>query len=395
MKFGFAILCTLALSSLAAAQSSNTPTVTGALDGPRTAIFVSPKDSCDVNDVPDAMARAFRDYTGTVHFSTASSELFQSLGPTLDTVEHSCVRAFNSANDPNPADFNDQVWLDSFYTLDGKDIAVLAHTEYHGWAIQGECNVQGNNQYSQCEYDSDTYHVSHDGGYHFYTPNPPGNFVAGFPYQYVIDDGPMGYSVDTNIVKYDGWYYAVATDYSWPPNCAAGTSNPCLVPYGGSPLRTQDVFDPASWRSWNGKDFSMTFADPYVGTVANPQAHTSVPVQYMNYVNGISVYQNVVVATLWDYWDYALGTPGMYLTTSTDLVHWTTPTLVVTVNQLLSEDEAGSWLYAYFSLLDPDAPDMNFSQTGDHPYLYYVRLDLNNTGNRVLYRRRVSLTANP
>ncbi len=393
MRTIFPAFAAILLVAGAVAQSSTT--VQGQLDGPRTAIFVSPKDSCDVNDVPDSMARAFRDYKGTVHFSSASSELFPSLGPTLDTVEHSCVRAFNSVNDANPADFNDQVWLSSFYTLDGRNIAVLAHTEYHGWAIQGECNVQGNNQYSQCEYDSDTYHVSEDGGYHFFTPSPPENFLAGFPYQYIIDDGPMGYSVDTNIIQHDGWYYAVATDYSWPPNCAAGTSMPCLVPYGAAPLRTQNVFDPTSWRGWNGKEFSVAFADPYVGTVANPLEHVYTPIQYLAYVNAINVYprENVVVATLWDYWDYALGPPGLYLTTSTDMVHWSKPALVVTVQQLLSEDEPGSWLYAYFSLIDPDAPDLNFAQLGNHPYLYYVRLDLNNTGNRILFRRRITLNA--
>jgi hypothetical protein len=83
----------------------------------------------------------------------------------------------------------------------------------------------------------------------------------------------------------------------------------------------------------------------------------------------------------------------MYLTTSTDLVHWTQPTLVVTVSALLSEDPKGNWLYAYFSLIDPDAPDLNFSVIGNHPYLYYVRLDTNNAENRVLFRRRVSITS--
>ena len=395
------VFCSLTMIAFAAAQNtlvddqaSTAPTVKAALDGPRTAIFVSPQDSCDPNDVPDAMARAFRDYTGTVHFSSASSELFQSLGPTLESVKHNCDRVFNSANDINPGHFNDQVWLDSFYTLDGKNIAVLAHTEYHGWAIPGQCHVQGNNQYSACEYDSDTYHFSKDGGYHFETPKVPGNFLAGFPYKYQIDDGPMGYSVDTNIIKYQGWYYAVATDYSWPPNCYGTTGqHRCLVPSGGAPIRTKNVFDPASWRSWNGTNFGLSFVDPYSGPVSHPQEHVYTPVPYMGFVNAINVYHplNVVVATLWDYWDNELGPPGIYFTTSTDLVHWTTPTLVVKLDELLAEDPKGNWLYAYFSLIDPDAPDMNFSVVGDHPYLYYVRLD-NNSGNRVLYRRRITLT---
>jgi hypothetical protein len=368
--------------------------VKGALDGPRTAVFETPKESCNQNDVPDAMARAFRDYTGTVHFVSASSDLFQSLGPTLENLKHSCEAAFLSENDPKPADFNDQVWIDSFYTFDGNTIAALSHTEYRGWAIPGECHVQGSSQYSECEYDSDTYHQSNDGGYHFESFVVPENFVVGVPYRYQIDDGPTGYSVDTNIVEYGGWFYAVATAWTWPPNCSGQTGpSRCLIS-GGAPVRTQDVFDPSSWRGWNGTDFSLTFVDPYLGPVANPQKHVYTPVPYMGFVNAINVYEpaNIVVATLWDYWDNELGPPGMYLTTSTDLVNWTKPTLVVTFKSLLAEDPKGSWLYAYFSLIDPDAPDMNFSIIGDHPYLYYVRLDNNNSQNRVLFRRRITLT---
>jgi hypothetical protein len=83
------------------------------------------------------MARAFRDSTRTIHFVSASSDMFQSLGPILEALKHSCQAAFRSANDPNPADFNDQAWLDSFYTLGGKIIAALSHTEYHAWPHTG------------------------------------------------------------------------------------------------------------------------------------------------------------------------------------------------------------------------------------------------------------------
>jgi hypothetical protein len=362
------------------------------------AVFITPKDSCDSNDIPDAMARAFRDSSGVIHFTTASSELFQSLGPSLNQLHHSCEAAFNSANDTNPAAFNDQAWLDSFYTLDGKTVAALSHTEYHGWAIPGECHVQGNNQYSACEYDSDTYHQSNDGGYHFESFKAPGNFIAGIPYKYEIDRGPMGYSVDTNVIEYEGWYYAVATDWTWPPNCAGSTGpHRCLVPTGGAPLRTTNVFDPASWRAWNGTDFSMSFVDPYIGPVSHPEEHVYAPVPYMGFVNAINLYQvspgrTVVIATLWDYWDNELGPEGLYFTTSTDLIHWTKPRLAATLKQITANDPKGSWLYAYFSLLDPDAPDKNFSVVGDNPYLYFVRLNANNVGERVLFRQRINLS---
>jgi hypothetical protein len=37
------------------------------LDGPPVATFDTKKDSCELTDIPDAAARAFRDYTGTTH----------------------------------------------------------------------------------------------------------------------------------------------------------------------------------------------------------------------------------------------------------------------------------------------------------------------------------------
>jgi len=399
MRRTLPFLCGLALIAACAAQSADPsaalPTITGTLEGSRVPVFRTPQDSCILNDIPDAMARAFRDYAGTVHFVTASSDMFQSLGPDLDSLSRSCTPAFISANDGNPADFNDQVWIDSFYTFDGMKIAGLSHTEYHGWSFPGECH---SSNVGECEYDADTYHQSSDGGYKFESFPAPRNFLAGIPYTYEVDNGPMGYSVDTNIVELGGWYYAVATAWTWPPNCSGVQGpNPCLVPTGGAPIRTHDVFDPASWRSWNGKDFSLSFADPYLGPVLHPEEHVYTPVPYMGFVNAVNVYQsaNLVVATLWDYWDNELGPPGMYLTTSKDLVKWTKPQLVVTVAQIEANDPKGSFLYAYFSMIDPKAPDMNFSTIGDHAYLYYVRLNNNNVYDRVLFRQKIKLTLNP
>lgn len=382
-------------SASPAQQPSSAPSMKAVLDGDRTAVFSTPQDSCSSDDIPDAMARAFRDDMGTIHFISASSITYQSLGPTLESLEHSCEPAFVSANNPDPAAYNDQVWLDSFYTFDGKRIAALSHTEYHGWSHPGECNEQNPNNYFYCEYDSDTYHQSSDGGYHFNGFKAPANFVAGVPEKYAIDRGPMGYSVDSNIVEYGGWYYAIVTDWPWPRNCSGETGpHHCVVPLGGAPMRTTDVFDPGSWRSWNGTDFSVSFVDPYLGPVSHLPEHIFTPVKWMQFVNGLNVYQpsNVVVATLWDYWDDELGPPGLYFTTSTDLIHWTKPALVVTLAKIRANDPKGSWLYAYFSLIDPDAPDPSFSVIGDHPYLYYVRLNNNNVYDRVLFRQRLTLS---
>jgi hypothetical protein len=403
MKRTLPILFSLVLVAVSSGQSqpgpAKTPTVKGVLDfSSRTAVFTTPEQSCNSNDIPDAMARGFRDYTGTVHLVAASSELFQNIGPTLDSVQHSCEVGHRSANDPNPADFNDQTWIDSFYTFDGKTIAGLTHTEYHGWAHPGECHSQN---YSECEYDSDTYHQSTDGGYHFESFKAPANFLAGIPYKYEVDRGPSGYSVDSNIIEVDGWFYAMVTSYSWPPNCTGQTGpNRCLVPGGGGPIRTQDVFDASSWRGWSGTDFSVSFVDPYPGPVEHREDHVYTPVEYMDVVTAINIFQpsnvviaTLVIATLWNPWDNEYGAKGLYLSTSTDLVNWTKPTLVATLDQFLDQEPTGSWSYAYFSLIDPAAPDLSFSIIGDHPDLYYVRFD-NNSSGRVLFGQGIQLTLN-
>jgi hypothetical protein len=167
------------------------------------------------------------------------------------------------------------------------------------------------------------------------------------------------------------------------------------VPGGGGPIRTTDVFDASSWRGWNGTDFSVSFVDPYPGPVEHPEEHVYTPVPYMDVVTAINIFQpsNVVVATLWNPWDNEYGRKGLYLSTSADLVNWTKPTLVATVDQFLAQEPKGSWSYAYFSLIDPAAPDLNFSIIGDHPYLYYVRFD-NNSSGRVLFRQGIRLTEN-
>lgn len=385
------------------------PTISAKLVGSRSIVFATPKDACNQNDIPDSMARAFRDYTGTVHVLASSSELFQNLGPTLEDVHHSCDPGFNSVGDPNPADYNDQIWLSSFYTSDGVKVAALSHTEYHGWAHPGECATQN---IIECEYDSDTFHLSTDGGYHFESFKVPKNFVAGVPYKYEIDGGPTGFSVDTGIIHFQGWYYAVATAWTWPLGRSGQTvAVSCLIS-GGAPIRTHDVFDPSSWRAWSGTDFTVQFVDPYLGPVTNPQAHVYAPVSYMSYIYAINIFRKAdgaqhgdrlqsvedfqpgdfVFATLWDVYDNNLGPQGLYFSTTTDLVHWTKPTLVVTLQELLAQDPPGTF-YAYFSVLDPHAPDRSFTIVGDHAYLYYVRLN-SNTSNRVLFRQPIELHRN-
>lgn len=388
----YAIVFTM-IAAASAQQPATDHTVTGVFQGSRAVVFDTNRDSCELIDIPDAPARAFRDDKGIVHLVSSHYVMRASIGRTLETVKHNCEVAYRSDRDPNPAHFDDYTWLDSFYSIDGQWVVALGHMEYHGWEHPGECSTT--NYTAACWYNADTFHFSADGGYHFWSLEPPQNYILSLPYKYKVNDGPEGYSIDTNIVKVGKWYYAMVTDWPWPPNCGQGTNPPCLVPFGGAPIRTDDITDPASWRGWNGTQFNVSFADPYPGPVSHPEDHVYTPVLYMWYVNALNYHEATkqFVATLFDPWNTAYGPPGAYLSTSPDLIHWSTPTLLATVADLLAKEPAGNWSYAYFSLLDPQCADANFSRIGDEPYLYYVRFDNNHPPYvRTLFRQKIKLT---
>jgi hypothetical protein len=363
------------------------------LDGPPVAAFDTRRDSCELIDIPDAAARAFRDNKGTTHLIASHYVTRAGLGPTLETAKHNCQVVYRSRHDGNPADFDDATWLTQFYSVDGKQIVAFGHMEYHGWEHAGMCASKTDT--ASCWYNVSTFLTSNDGGYHFASPKAPANYLVSLPYKYRPNQGPEGYSADLSLLKVGDSYYSAVYSWAWPPNCGQGKGQrPCLVPDATCPIRTANVLDPSSWRGWDGNDFTVTFVDPYRGPVANPQAHVCAPVSYLDYANGLSYHEasHLFVATLWNQGSGGFGPMGVYFTTSPDFIHWSKPQLAITQNQMLLREREGNWSYAYFSLIDPSSRDPSYGTITDHPYLYYVRMDgYHPPYQRVLFRQRVKL----
>jgi hypothetical protein len=362
------------------------------LSGPPVATFDTKRDSCEQIDIPDDAARAFRDYKGTVHLIASHYVTRAGLGPTLETAKHNCQVAYDSRHDGNIADFDDATWLNAFYNIDGKRIVALGHMEYHGWE-HGMCKVKTDT--NDCWYNVDTFNISEDGGYHFSRPKPPANYFLSLPYKYEVSQGPEGYSVDSNIIKVGEWYYDSVSGWPWPPNCGTGKGQrPCLVPGGVCPIRTPNILDASSWRGWDGKAFTVTFADPYRAPVVNPAAHVCKPVANIDFSTGFNYYEpsHLFVAVIFTPGETAYGVAGVYFSTSKDFANWSKPILAMTMNQMLRREPLGNWSYQYFSLIDPKSSDSTYMTITETPYLYYVRMD-NNHGpyQRVLFRQRINL----
>jgi hypothetical protein len=304
------------------------------------------------------------------------------LGPSLNQLSHNCRVIYRSPKDTDPSHFQDNNWLYSFYSPDGRVIAALAHSEYDGDEIPGMCATPKDP--NNCWWNTITFAQSFDGGYSFEVPAPPRNLVAALPYRYIVGNraSAYGYYGPTNIMKVGGFYYSLINE--WPYQAQKGGA--CLI-------RTSDVFNPQSWRAWDGKGFNVQFVDPYRETIAKPEEHVCVPV-LVGAANSLLQHArsgNFIVTQFVP--DDRFGGPsGIYIQASHDLMHWSKPSLLVRFSELLAADGPGNWTYGYDSLLDPASTDRNFSTISDTPYLYYVRSDADRPPyTRVLFRRQIKL----
>jgi hypothetical protein len=356
------------------------PNLSGAVLGARQLVFDT-RNQCEQIDIPDAPARAFRDFRGQVHLLASHFVARAMVGISLDQVVHDCHVVYRSPRDVDPARFQYKAWLYSFFTLDGRRIAALLHSEFDADEIPGMCATP--QDANNCWWNTITFAESLDGGNTFTEPSAPGNLVASLPYRYTVGNrsSAYGYNMPTNILLVDGFYYALIND--WPYK---------LQQYGPCLIRSRNVFDPTAWRGWDGTSFNVRFVDPYRQKVDKPADHVCRPVLAGTVGSLVRDERSgAFIVTQFAADDRFGGAPGFYIQGSRDLLHWSKPTLLVRLTDL--GDPPGAWGYGYESLLDPASPDRNFSTVVKTPYLYYVRFDEAHAPYvRALFRRPIRLT---
>jgi hypothetical protein len=366
------------------------PTVTASVSGPPQEVFDSRAHGCEAHDIPDTVAHAFRDDRNMVHLVASNAVNRAMVGPTLDTVKQDCSHLmYRSLEDPDPSHFTDRNWLASFFSIDGRRVVSLVHSEYDPWTLPSgnRCPFKGTREQANCWWVSVNYALSNDGGYSFTMPPGDQSLVAAAPYVWNAQNrqGPMGYRGPTNILQVGNEYYAMINTFKFPGQ----EYGPCLI-------RTSNLLDPKSWRAWNGRDFGVQFIDPYVQRGLPPEQHTckSVMAGEVNTL-AIDLASGKYVAMLEAPDRRYGGEPGTYLAASADLIHWSRPSLVVTEAAMLASEPHGRWADGYSSILDPLSTDRNFSTVTASPYLYYVRQDRDHPPwVRALFRRRMTLHVN-
>jgi hypothetical protein len=365
-------------------RGEGTNRVTLKIAGPEQTVFNWNRDRCEGLDIPDAPARAFRNADGQVVLISSHFVTRRAVGPNLDLVRLQCPVVMSSAEDPDPAKFNDREWLTAPYTLDGRTVYALVHEEYEGYTHPGPCDPK---DHLKCWFNSITLAVSRDGGATFSHAPPPADVVASVPYRYVPNVAFYGVFQPSNIVRRDDGYYYSLVHVEKYKDQQPGS---CLI-------RTRRLSDPRSWRAWDGAGFTVTFVDPYSEPPPPPGGHICQPVSPNEIA---SMTESLTFNTYLDKFILVSATLdhdpvrrrvvwGFYFSLSKDLINWTHRKLFKEV-ELLQSYRCGDRNPVYYpSLLDPASTSRNFETTGRRPYLYFVRYRYANcetTLNRDLVR---------
>jgi hypothetical protein len=369
------------LHTVAWAQQNSS--ITGSVDGPPLVVFDSRYDSCGGGDYPDAPARAFRTKNGDVNLLAVHHINRRMIGRSLETVAHSCQIIFQGGRIKRPDTYDDYAWIAGTHTIDGKIIYALVHNEFHGNERPDLCP---SGIYLHCWENSLTLAISRDGGRSFKRARENGGLVAALPSPYRGDQGkPIGYFNPTNIIKHQDYYYAMFSMITRNPD----TSGICL-------MRTNILEDPSSWRGWDGGEFTVAFINPY--NLSGGEFSECKPIAKSKLFFSLGSVQwhpeskSFVLIMRFQKWDKPRHNevPGIYISTSPDLIRWSDPFLLL-ADKSASQDGRAQ-LYPAF--LDPESSDQNFQLIGNNPLLYTIDIDQQSAGSpRRLLSRSVVLKA--
>ena len=382
LNVGVALLVWLVLSIPAQQASAASMSITG----PEETIYDWSQMACFPLQYPDGPARAFRDSAGRIQLILAHMDNTRMVGTNFNTLVRECNVIRGSPNDPFAGHFNSAQWIMATHTTDGSDVFGLVHNEYHVNTNPALCP---SGRTADCQHASVSLVTSTDGGASYASSPAPSQYVAGVPYRYWPNVGRHGVAAPSNIVKKDGFYYAMLL-------VARGTREQ----RGGSCLmRTRGLTDPTSWRAWDGAGFTVRFVNPYLEPGASPERHVCHPVSFdeiasiersLTFNTHLNKFFVIGVESKYDPQRQTF-VRGLYYSFSDDLINWSD-------RQLLLEfpsPECSPFFIAYPSVIDHTSTDRNFGDSGQTAHLYYTRFNLNGcqlTSDRDLVRVPIEFT---
>jgi hypothetical protein len=347
-----AIVLYVALIAVASAQDHSI-TITG-----REELFLSHSDmNCGSmergsrSDITDMAVSAFRRKDGSVVVLAGNQNNYYLEGRSVDKAQRtSCRNLLKPVNDPDPSHFTARRWLMAIYAKDYDFVLGYVHNEYHGSDFfPQDCKLTSRRNF-ECWYASTGLVVSRDGGFTFETPQTPDNVLAAPPYEF--ERGKKRVGINTPKVvgnPRDGMVYVMVTYLDFNRNIRPYQ---CLLRGSGQKL--------SDWRGWDGKDFTLNMASPYVDNRSG-DCSPVLPfiVRSLRYVPAIDRYVAI-----------GIHRSQLIYVFSKNLISWSQPKTLMDVP---SKNSGNPPYREYFSLLDSASTSINFDTLEGRPYLYFVQ----------------------
>lgn len=370
---------------------------------------------CHQLDLPDNPARFFKNNDGTLTLIASNapnvyitkSPSFSATALTAPSAHLCSPIALPSTDSQFPYTFDNQEWIFATYKepFPSTKVHALIHNEYHDpFYAEPPCKINNTTTENPCWYNVFTYAVSNNEGVTFTQATPPqNNLIAAAPdpwdasaitQPYGSGFHFYGYQAPTNIIKKDGYYYTLFIKETDPDKALGVKSGTCL-------MRTDNLNNPASWRGWNGKQFSLVMDAPYDYPAGTPHASTGsdgCASLSATSLNGFSVRGLTYNTFLQKYITVGEGVVGnqcgFYFAISPDLITWSSPYFLMPAKVHYGPCWDGDYtgLTPYPTFVDQSDTSTNFEFTDQIFDVYYTYWNSNSL-DRDLRRNQVILSS--
>jgi hypothetical protein len=306
-------------------------------------IFEFRTQACGPHDFPDTPARVITRSDGSllIYGAHHDNRLIE-MDPS-GQVSRDCRIIYRGNRNPDPARYDDLIWIAALWARDDRTIHALGHNEFHGHARPGACNRR---QYWPCWQNSVVPLISRDGGRTFarngHVSAPPTDRYR--PEQ----DGPTGVFNPSNIIRINGRFIFFAR-VIYPPRDA----RVCR-------FETDDIDNPSGWRALGESGATLPLPDPNLQSELPGERCRHFPVFGFNVSSLLFDPQtNEVLAFFERRLPAVPGFAALHVTRSKDMEAWTTPREVVRYSSAWLQKCAAPLQYAYPSIAARNRSDRN------------------------------------
>jgi hypothetical protein len=394
-------VCVALLSANAMSAPQTIPQISGMrIVGQPILVFDHLKDKKEPLELPDTQTYAWKESDGTVNVTISHFENYRMRGSDIEHLTSDPKKIFSSksnASDTVESHYNYHHWLAAPYTLDGKTIYALAHSEWYACLLKDDCSKpsaanpafsKGNQMNSWAN--TLTSFKSVDGGASWalngandahvvakegYTWTGTPAFISGIYHNALNHSGLV---TPSRIVKEGNYYYSIGflnhRDFS---RLDSKTDQAPVDKYGFELIRTTDFTRPFGWEAWVSGDRYVPIANGGYNTFRPKKNGVNLNAAQTQLIYDIKAKVFVAIFTLY-------GSPGpiFYMTTpSLANPAWSDATEIIGTATFQVDPRSprpnaacnkGFAASNYVSLIDSHSAGLNFEFTDGDPWLFYV-----------------------